>query len=525
MKDFKDSKKKDRKEYNSSKKNDEQVQLKEDNEQDDIVISKTTEPKPNFNKKKEEDNITIFDGAITMEAANLYDLESTFKSIGVCDELCDRLAELGYKHPTKIQKETITYALKGHDLIGIAETGSGKTAAFAVPILQNLLSDPRHDKSFYALIIAPTRELSLQISEHFNRIGEPIALKVTTLIGGLDSFTQAINLSRKPHIVIGTPGQIVYHLTNTNNFNLKNKLKYLVFDEADRLLTQDFEKQIGQILHSIPEERTTFLFSATLNSKVEKLKQTSLKNPVKVQVNTSFTTVKTLVQNYLFIPHKYKACYLAYVLNEFNSASSIVFVSTCLDSITTTLMLRQLGFKAISINGKMTQSNRIGALNKFKSGDRNILVATDVASRGLDIPNVDLVINYDMPQLGEDYIHRVGRTARAGRSGRSITFVTQYDIEQIQKIEAHINQKLEAYEPEEKKVLVFLEKTLEATRYAKQEVKEISKKLKTSDVFETNADNDDDEGNITQGGLEGMKKKVKMQFKSNQSFVKKKRKN
>lgn len=483
----------------------------------------TTKNDTQITNNEENKNDTI-DTGIAMEATNLYAEESTFQSIGVCPELCSKLAEIGYKHPTKIQKETISYALKKHDLIGIAETGSGKTAAFALPIIQRLLEDNRYDKSFFALIIAPTRELSLQISEQFKTLGEDIGLKITTLIGGLDSFSQAMSLSKKPHIVIGTPGQVVYHLTNTTNFSLKNKLKFLVFDEADKLFNLDFEKQIGQILHSIPEERTTFLFSATLNAKVEKLKQASLKNPVKIQVNTSFNTVKTLIQNYLFIPEKYKNCYLVYVLNEFNSASSIVFVSTCLGSIQVTLMLRHLGFKAISINGKMNQSNRIGALNKFKNGERTILVATDVASRGLDIPNVDLVVNFDMPNVGEDYIHRVGRTARAGRSGRSITFVTQYDIEQFQKIETHIKQKMISYEPEEKKVLVFLEKTLEASRYAKQEIKEISKKLKSSDVFDSNPDGDNDEGD-GEGGIDGMKKKVKMQFKTNHSFVKKKRKN
>lgn len=465
----------------------------------------------------------INNSEIAMDSKNLFALESSFKSIGVCQELCEILEQLGYKCPTLIQKETIQYALQKRDLIGIAETGSGKTLAFAIPIIQNLLLDQRKDTSLYSLIIAPTRELCTQISEQFMKIGESLSLKVSTIIGGLDSFNQAISLSKKPHIVVGTPGQIIYHLTNTNNFSFKNKLKYLVFDEADRLLNQDFEKQIGQILQCLPEDRTTFLFSATITPKVEKLKQASLKNPVKLQVNTSFTTVKTLVQSYLFVPEKYKSCYLVFLMNENISSSIIVFVSTCLGSIQITLMLRKCGFKAISINGKMTQSNRIAALNKFKQGDRSILVATDVAARGLDIPNVDLIVNYDLPQLGEEYIHRVGRTARAGKAGKAISFVTQYDVEQVKKIESHINQMLETYQPEEKKVLLFLEKTIEATRFAKQEIKEISKKLKTSNVYETFADRDDDEGRNDEG-IDGMKKRVKMEYKNNQSFAKKKRK-
>ena len=244
---------------------------------------------------------------------------------------------------------------------------------------------------------------------------------------GLDLTSQAISLSKKPHIVIGTPGRVADHLANTKGFNL-NHLKFLCFDDADRLFDLYFEHQINQILSVIPKERTTFLFSATMTSKVQKLQKASLKNPVKIEINTEYNTVNTLIQNYIFFPEKCKETYLAYILNQYIGKTVIIFVAKVLDSMQITFML-------ISINCKMTQSNRIGALNKFKGGERNILVATDVASRGLDIPNVDLVINYDLPQQGKDYIHREGSTARAGKSGRSISFVTQYDVEKIQQIE------------------------------------------------------------------------------------------
>ena len=187
-----------------------------------------------------------------------------------------------------------------------------------------------------------------------------------------------------------------------------------------------------------------------------------------------------------------------------------------------TFILRHLGFNAISINGKMTQSNRIGALNKFKNGDRNILVATDVASRGLDIPNVDLVINYDLPQQGKDYIHRVGRTARAGKSGRSISFVTQYDVENIQQIEHLIEKKMELYPTEEKKALSLYEKVLEATRDAKNELKDLVKKTKSSDKFDTKADRDDDEGEVYEQFLKN-KRRSETSLMKNKSFVKKKK--
>lgn len=469
--------------------------------------------------EKEEELPSIKAVAEDDDPNGIFDKSCTFKSIGVCDELCEIIEKMGYTHPTKIQKETLTYALKGQDLIGLAETGSGKTAAFGIPIIQKLLDEPNH--VFFACIMAPTRELCLQINQHLEILGSGIGLRTCVLVGGLDMVSQAISLSKKPHIVIGTPGRVADHLANTKGFNL-NKLKFLVFDEADRLLELDFEKQINQILAAIPKERTTFLFSATMTSKVHKLQKASLNNPVKIEINTKYTTVSTLIQNYIFIPDRYKETYLAYILNKNVNKTVIIFVEKCLDSMQITFILRHLGFKAISINGKMTQSNRIGALNKFKEGQRNILVATDVAGRGLDIPNVDLVINYDLPQQAKDYIHRVGRTARAGKSGRSISFVTQYDVENVQSIEHLIGKKLEQYETNEKEAIALYEKVLEAIRAAKNELKDLIKKTKTKDQYDTKVDKDDDEGELYEQFL-SKKRGHQVENFRNKSFVKKRK--
>lgn len=249
------------------------------------------------------------------------------------------------------------------------------------------------------------------------------------LVGGLDMVSQAIALSKNPHIVIGTPGRMADHLANTKGFHLK-KLKFLIFDEADRLLSMDFEKQITLILTQIPKNRNTYLFSATMTSKVQKLQRASLNDPVKIEVSSKYKTVDTLVQNYVFIPEKHKETYLVYLLAQFTTGlKTIIFTTTCNQSMKIALILRNLNFKAVNINGQLSQTQRLNALNKFKSGERQILIATDVASRGLDIPLVDLVINYDIPQHSKDYVHRVGRTARAGKTGRAITIVTQYDVE------------------------------------------------------------------------------------------------
>lgn len=387
--------------------------------------------------------------------------------------LCEACDKIGFKRPTTIQEQSIPPALLGRDIIGLAQTGSGKTAAFALPILHRLMADPQ---PYYAVVLAPTRELAIQIAEQFEGLGSVIGVKCAVVVGGVDMMAQAITLSRKPHIIVATPGRLVDHLENTKGFSL-SKLKYLVLDEADRLLDLDFGTEIDKLLKVIPRERNTFLFSATMTTKVAKLQRASLTDPVKVEVSSKYATVSTLIQNYLFVPAKLKDTYLTYLLNDLSGATAIVFVSTCANAQRLALMLRNLGFPAIPIHGQLTQAHRLGALNKFKSGDRNILIATDVASRGLDIPAVDVVINFDVPSHSKDYIHRVGRTARAGRSGKSITLVSQYDIEMYQRIEELIGKKLELYpNVQEEAIAILQERVQEAQRHAILQMKEIERK-------------------------------------------------
>lgn len=387
--------------------------------------------------------------------------------------LCEACDKIGFKNPTIIQEQSIPSALQGRDIIGLAQTGSGKTAAFALPILHRLMEDPQ---PYYAVVLAPTRELAIQIAEQFEGLGSVIGVKCAVVVGGVDMMAQAITLSRKPHIIVATPGRLVDHLENTKGFSL-SKLKYLVLDEADRLLDLDFGTEIDKLLKVIPRERNTFLFSATMTTKVAKLQRASLTDPVKVEVSSKYATVSTLIQNYIFLPAKLKDTYLTYLLNDLAGSTAIVFVSTCANAQRLALMLRNLGFPAIPIHGQLTQAHRLGALNKFKSGDRNILIATDVASRGLDIPAVDVVINFDVPGHSKDYIHRVGRTARAGRSGKSITLVSQYDIEMYQRIEELIGKKLDLYPNiQEEAIAILQERVQEAQRHAILQMKEIEKK-------------------------------------------------
>ena len=394
--------------------------------------------------------------------------ERTFESIGVCAELAKACASLGWRAPTDIQCASIHEALKDRDVIGLAQTVSGKTGAFALPILQSLLDAPQ---AFHSLVLSPTRELAIQIAEQFETLGASIGVRASVLVGGVDMTTQAIRLGKRPHVIVGTPGRVVDHLENTKGFSLR-ALKVLVLDEADRLLNLDFEEEIDKILRVIPSERSTQLFSATMTNKVAKLQRACLRDPVKVEVSAKYSTVESLKQHYLFVPAKHKDCYVTFLFNELSASTSIVFARTCDSTRKLALIARNLGFGAVPIHGQMSQPKRIAALNKFKSGERNILIATDVASRGLDIPSVDVVINYDVPQNSKDYVHRVGRTARAGRSGLAVTLVTQYDVELYQKIERLINKKLDKYPLEEEAVMLLYDRVNEAQRIAIQQMRD-----------------------------------------------------
>eukprot|EP01033_Poteriospumella_lacustris_P004112 gene4112-2926_t len=406
-----------------------------------------------------------------MSADNEEETTPTFAELGVSDALCRCIESLGWTQPTEIQAKVLPHALAGKDVVGLAETGSGKTGAFSIPIIHFLLQS---GSRLFALILTPTRELALQINEVVQALGASIGLSSLCLVGGIEMVDQAIALAKRPHIIIATPGRLLDHLRNTKGFNLRT-LKFLVIDEADRMLSLDFEKEIQDILRVIPEDRRSYLFSATMTKKVSKLQKLSLKDPAMVEVSNKMQTPKSLIQQYVFVPAKWKDCYLTSIINDFQGQKIIMFVATCNNATRTSQVLRNLGFHSICLHGQLSQPKRLGALNKFRAGSQNILVATDVAARGLDIPAVDMVINFDVPMTAKDYVHRVGRTARAGKAGRAITFVTQYDVEAYQHLEAQIGTKLDVYGIEEERALLFLERVNEAQRMATRDLRDQAK--------------------------------------------------
>lgn len=395
---------------------------------------------------------------------------TTFADLGVVETLARACDGLGWKTATRIQEQVLPVALGGSDVIGLAETGSGKTAAFCLPLLQLLLKNP--PRGITGLILTPTRELAFQIYQVCQALSASMGATCVCVVGGVDRASQAIALARNPHIVIATPGRLLDHLKATKGFHLRH-VRCLILDEADRMLSMDFEEELHQIVDQLPAERQTMLFSATMTSQVQKLQRASLrKDAVKVQVNEKFQTPSQLMQYYMFVPAKYKDTYFTFLVNEFAGKSMLVFCATCNNVQRLAYMLRNLGFDACALHGQMAQPKRVGMLRKFASGSCTVLICTDVASRGLDLPTVDYVINYDLPSHGKEYIHRVGRTARAGKSGTALSLVTQYDVEVYQRVESLLGKKLPEYKTDEETVLVLLERVSEAQRLATRELKE-----------------------------------------------------
>ena len=437
---------------------------------DDVSDAQGAPPELDTEHSSESESESAAD--TTKDAANVE--TKTFEELGIIESLCETCDALGYKSPTPIQSQSIPLALEGRDLIGLAETGSGKTAAFVLPILQALMAKPQQ---LHSLILAPTRELAYQISQAVQALGSLISVRCAVLVGGMDMIPQAIALGKKPHVVVATPGRLLDHLENTKGFSLR-QLKYLVMDEADRLLDLDFGPILDKILRILPRDgRRTYLFSATMSSKVESLQRASLQNPARVSVSVDkYQTVSSLIQKMMFIPLKYKDLYLIYILNELAGQTGIIFTRTVNEAQRLSILLKKLGFSAIPIHGQLSQQNRLAALNKFRAKSKSLLIATDVAARGLDIPSVDLVLNFDLPQDSKTYIHRVGRTARAGKSGTALNFVTQYDVELFLRIEHFLGKKLDEYLKHDdviQEVLVLSERVSEAQRATTMEMKEL----------------------------------------------------
>ena len=357
--------------------------------------------------------------------------EISFSDLGIAKSILDILAKLDFTKPTPIQIKAIPPALNGQDLIGIAQTGTGKTLAFGIPILERLGKTKKQ-----AIIIAPTRELASQVEENIKEIGKTVGLKTSLLIGGDNFDRQLFSLRRNPHIIIGTPGRLLDHLRRRT---LKlNEVNTLVLDEADMMLDMGFLPQIKDILKQVPKERQTMLFSATMPPAILNLAKEFMNLPVSIEVAPQGTTAEQVDQEIFIIRGDERFDYLTKALAEYKG-SVLVFVRTRYGVMGLTEKLLSLKYKATEIHSNLSLSKRKNALLDFKSGKARIMVATDVAARGLDIKGIELVVNYHLPENREDYVHRIGRTGRADKFGKAISFATTDQGREIANIERLIS--------------------------------------------------------------------------------------
>lgn len=397
--------------------------------------------------------------------------ERAWGDLGLEDWLVRSCDSMGLKRPTDVQWNCIPPALQGRNIMASAKTGSGKTAAFALPILQNLSMDPY---GVYALVLTPTRELAFQIKDQFSALGTSMHLREEVVVGGMDMMKQAKALCHRPHVVIATPGRLADHVLSSNG--VKDALKrvaFVVFDEADRLLEECFASHLSTILEVLPERRTTMLFSATITASISELQEMSMVDCFQFAADDPKTTVDTVKEQYCHMPVTVKDCYLAHLVRNTEAESLIIFTATRKTCQYVCLLLEELGEEVCALHSDLKQQKRLASLDKFKGGRVRILVATDVASRGLDIPTVELVINYDIPKVATDYIHRVGRTARAGRSGTAISLITQYDVELLHRVEEHTGKKLEDAGVREDDVLELLTEVMKGRRVARVKMLEL----------------------------------------------------
>lgn len=336
----------------------------------------------------------------------------------------------GYKHPTPIQDEAMPLVMDKHDLLGLAQTGTGKTAAFALPIIQQLLKGPRG--KVRALVIAPTRELAEQIDQNFQELAQGTGLKTVTVYGGVGKGGQLQKFRSGVEIIIACPGRLLDHL---NNHDLKlNNVETLVLDEADQMFDMGFFPDIRRILKHLPRQRQTLLFSATMPADIRKLADETLTDPREVRINLE-QPLEAISQVLYPVSKRQKTALLIHLLKEGWSGSTLVFTRTKYGARNLAKKLDKAGFKAAALQGNMSQNQRQKALAGFRDGQVSILVATDIAARGIDVSLVSQVVNFDLPATAEAYTHRIGRTGRAKRSGRAINFVCFDDQPMIRAIE------------------------------------------------------------------------------------------
>lgn len=358
-----------------------------------------------------------------------------FSDLGISENFLAVLTKKGFTNPTPIQHQVIPGALEGKDVIGIAQTGTGKTLAFGIPMIQRLGTVKGR-----GLILAPTRELAIQIETELLKVAGPLGLRTAVLIGGTSQNPQVRALKRKPHIVIATPGRLV-DLMEQKHISLSN-VSVIALDEADRMLDVGFMPQLKKVFAQVPEKRQTLLFSATMPKEISKLAAKYMKIPLRIEIAPQGTAAKKVEQEIFVVRKPDKMRLLDHILSEYKNETTLIFSRTKHGAKKIARDIRYMGHTADEIHSNRSQNQRQKALKGFRDGKIRVLVATDIAARGIDVKQVSLVINFDLPDSTEDYVHRIGRTGRAGRSGKAISFATPSQKADVRKIEKLIRKAL-----------------------------------------------------------------------------------
>ena len=365
-----------------------------------------------------------------------------FEDYRISPEIKKNLTELGFRRPTDIQYKAITPILKGDDVLAIAQTGTGKTAAFAIPVIDRIHQQKRSSRSefIYCLVMVPTRELALQITEVFQTIGQHTRVKTACVFGGVDQDPQISKLKSGIDILVATPGRM-FDLVSQGHLVL-DKVQILVLDEADHMLALGFIKDIRQLIHYLPKSRQTLFFSATINPEIKELAYSLVTNPIRIEISPKNPVAKNVTHSVAMIDMDDKRFFLERLIKANPESKILVFVRTKVRAERVFKAMERVGIKTITIHGDKEQKDRLDVMTQFRSGEVKVLIATDVTARGIDIPDVDYVINYDLPDVAENYVHRVGRTGRGVKKGLAISFCSPEEKPVLDEIETFLDQKI-----------------------------------------------------------------------------------
>lgn len=407
-----------------------------------------------------------------------------FSDYAILDEIKEQLEVLGLKRPTDIQFKSISHILNGEDVMAIAQTGTGKTAAFAIPTIHLIAkrkSKYSNNKQVKCLVMVPTRELAKQIATVYREIGKRTNVKTFGLFGGVEQEQQIATLNNGVDILVATPGRM-FDLISQGALDVSG-LEYLILDEADLMMDLGFAKDISDILQKIPQKRQTLFFSATISKKIKSLAYDVVRNAIRIQISPKNPVAKTITHSVVHIAMDDKRFFLENMLKEYDEHKVVVFVRTKVRVERVVAAMKRVAIDSEALHGGIDQKDRFQILDRFRNGENRVLITTDVAARGIDIPNVDLVVNYDLPDVPENYVHRCGRTGRGNKIGQAISFYSNEELVFLEEIEEYTGDEIQKFDLDVSDYKAILKETEDGVNNWKKLIKEANSEGGTEDVW------------------------------------------